>query len=80
MNRPRRRKIQSSRPVALRTGHLEHCGECLQDRMPEERAERPAADHSLAEVLVAVPVRAKRHLRVVQMQATEPLEPDLIVE
>jgi hypothetical protein len=48
--------------------------------MPEQRTERPAPDQPLAEVLVAVSVRPAGHLRVVQVQAAETLEPDRLVE
>ena len=44
--------------------------------MPEERTQCPPPDEPLPEVLVAVAVRAERHLRVVDVQAAQATEGD----
>jgi len=65
--------------VAVRAGHLEQCGQALQLRVPEEDRQL-VADQAVADVVVPVAVRAERRLRVVHVQATQTVEPDLAVE
>ena len=69
--RARRRRARGRRPsppVSIRVGRS------LEPRLGEEDREPALADLALAEVRVAVAVAAKRGLRVVQVQAGQPLE------
>src|SRR5437588_1581498 len=65
--------------VTVLAGDLEHDRQVLQLRMREEDAEA-FAHHALADVVVAVAVRAERRLRVVCMQRTEAIEADPLVD
>jgi len=65
--------------VPVLSRDLEDGGEVLQAWVREERAE-PLAHQSVADVLVAVAVRAERRLRVVRVQCPEPVEADPVVE
>ena len=68
------RAVPSGPGVSISAGRLSKRGS-------ERNAAKPlAAELALAEVGVAVAVGAQRHLRVVDVDAAEPLEPDLGVE
>ncbi len=64
------------RPVPLGAGGLEDRRKPLEGRVGEERAQAVVADQPCAGCLMAVEVRAERCLRVVHVQAAEPVEPD----
>src|SRR5690606_36916897 len=61
------------------TGHLEVGAESLEPWMRQEGAE-PLADLALADVLVAIAVRAERCLRVVEVDRAKSLGADRLVE
>ena len=67
------------RPAVVGTGDFEHGGQLLHLRVREEGAEA-LAHQSFADVVVPVPVRAERHLRVVHVQRAEPVEADRAVD
>src|SRR5205085_2526569 len=67
------------RAVVVRAWDLEERRQALELRMREEDAEL-AAEHALADVRVAVAVRAERIARVVDVQRTQAVEADPIVE
>jgi len=62
-----------------RPGNLEQRGQALQLRMGEKDAEL-LSEKAVADVVVAVAVRAERRLRVVDVQRPQPVEPDLPVD
>src|SRR6185503_11529939 len=64
-------------PVGAR--HLEHRREALEGLVREEDAEL-VPDEALADVRVAVAVRAEPRQRVVHVQHAEPVEPDPVVD
>ena len=61
-------------------GALEHVRHALEARLGQERGHPALADLAVAEVHVAVAVRAERVHRVVAVQRAEPVEPDDAVE
>src|SRR5581483_2079586 len=67
------------RAFVLRAGHLEHGRQALQPVVSEEHAELLAED-SLADVRVAVAVRAERRCAVVHVERAQTLEPDRLVD
>jgi hypothetical protein len=62
-----------------RAGHLEHGREALKPSVAQ-KDRQPVADQALLHVRVAVAVRAEWRLRVVDVQGTEPVEADRLVE
>ncbi len=74
-----RRYIRGPRPVAL-SRDLEDGWQPDQGGVADQKPQRRRPDRSLADVLVAVPVRTKRDLRVVEVKAAQPSEPDDGVE
>src|SRR5919201_5993394 len=67
------------RAFAVLSRDLEQHRKLLQPRVSEERAE-PFTHQPFADVLVAVPVRTERRLRVVRVQCVEAGEADLLVQ
>ena len=61
-------------PVAL-AGHLEDGRQALEGRVAEQGGQAVGADGAVADVLVAVPVGAEVDLGVVEVQASQPVEP-----
>ena len=59
--------------------HFQQRGEPLELGMREKDAEL-LAHQPVADVVVAISVRAEGRLRVVHVQAAQPLEPELLVE
>ena len=69
----------ASGPWSSAPGDLEQRGQALEGGMAEEDAE-PLAELALEDVRVPVAVRPERRLRVVQVQAAQPVEADVAVE
>src|SRR5215212_11606737 len=67
------------RAVAVRARDLEHGGQILERGVSQEDAEL-LAEQTLADVRVPVAVRAERRLGVVDVQRTQPVEADPLVE
>src|SRR5919204_2370514 len=67
------------RAFAVLSRDLEQHRKLLQPRVREERAE-PFTHQPFADVLVSVPVRAERRLRVVRVQCAQAVEPDFLVQ
>ena len=76
---PQPLELHRVRPVPVRPRRLEDRRQLLERGMREERVQ-PLAHQPGADRVVAVAVRAERLLRVVDVQAAQPVEADLAVE
>ena len=66
----------SARGPSPTPGTSRMAGSALEIGMTQQSRETLRSDGSLADVLVSVPVGPELHLRVVEVQATQPFEPD----
>ena len=76
---PRRLDVSEPRSVAV-SGDLENCRNRVEERMAEQPTKCLCSDLAIAEIFVAVAIRAKRNLRVVQMNAEQSFEAEDLVE
>src|SRR2546425_3155691 len=72
--------IPRVRPLVVEAGHLEEERHISEGRMREDVLETVATDVSLADVLVSVYPTCQRTLRVVGVDGSEAVEPDLVIE
>ena len=79
MERAQSRDLGRVGPVPFRPRGLEDRRQLLERGVGDERSQA-VAHQADADRVVAVEVGAKLRLRVVDMEAAEPVEPDLLVE